>query len=77
MANNSTDLRVGLIGYGYAGILIAFLAGALDTVDARLDHRFSDRHTMFARFDWFQGSGTPFNGKTNQQLAAIDAILQF
>ncbi len=29
------------------------------------------------RFDWFDGTGTPFNGRTNQQVAAIDAILQF
>ncbi len=30
-----------------------------DTVDARLDHRFSDSQSMFARYDWFQRYNDP------------------
>jgi len=25
-----------------------------NTINVRVDHRFSEKHSMFARFDWFQ-----------------------
>ena len=30
-----------------------------NTVDSRVDHRFSDAHSIFARFDWFQRFNNP------------------
>ncbi len=54
-----------------------------NTVDARLDHRFSDTQSMFARFDWFQrhnNSADPYGnglspGLNQQRLPGLNTML--
>lgn len=54
-----------------------------DTVDSRLDHRFSDAHSIFARFDWFQRYNNPADpygnnlspGLNHQRLPGYNGML--
>jgi hypothetical protein len=54
-----------------------------NTVDVRVDHRFSERHSMFARYDWFQRYNYPPDpyqnglspGLNRQRLPGYNAML--